>query len=119
MKVKDELKSEVNPISTILSEVGMNSEATKEFRNLFGSTLFNYSKPISLLKTLVQQVCLNNDIALDFFAGSGALAQAVMDLNKEDGGNRKPIKQGMPPSPTLPKNAFAGRGKRYRERLTN
>jgi adenine-specific DNA-methyltransferase len=90
-RFRNELKSEVNPISTLLTEVGMNSEATKEFRNLFGATLFNYSKPISLIKTLLNQTSRNNELVMDFFAGSGAFAQAVMDLNTADGGNRKYI----------------------------
>lgn len=81
-RFKNELKSEVNPISTLLSNVGMNSEATKEFRSLFGSTLFNYSKPISLLETLLKQGSNNNDIVLDFFAGSGSFAQAVQNVNR-------------------------------------
>jgi len=49
---------------------------------------FNYPKPVELIKIFVSQTG-NKDIILDFFAGSGTTAHAVLELNKEDGGNRK------------------------------
>lgn len=90
-RFKSELKSSVNPISTLLSNVGMNSEGTKDLRELLGNTVFTYSKPLSLIKELIKQACSDEDITLDFFSGSGTTAHAVMDLNKEDGGHRKYI----------------------------
>jgi len=95
-RFKSNLKSEVNPLSTWLDNVGMNSEATREIREIFNATLFNYSKPLSLIKTLVFQTTADNDIVLDFFAGSATTAQAVLELNKEDGGNRKFILVQLP-----------------------
>jgi adenine-specific DNA-methyltransferase len=95
-RFKNDLKSNVNPISTLLMEVGMNSEATKEFRELFNQTIFNYGKPLSLIKTIVKQLTNSNDLVLDFFAGSGTTAHAVMDLNAADGGNRKSISVQLP-----------------------
>jgi len=95
-RFKSNLKSEVNPLSSWLDEVGMNSEATREIREIFNATLFNYSKPLSLIKTLVFQTTINNDIVLDFFGGSGTTAQAVLELNNEDGGNRKYILVQLP-----------------------
>lgn len=95
-RFKSELKSDVNPISSWLNSVGMNSEATKEIREIFDATLFNYSKPLSLVKELISQVANGNDIILDFFAGSATTAQAILELNKEDGGNRKFILVQLP-----------------------
>lgn len=89
-RFKNDLKSSFNPFSSIMMDyVGLNTEATKLIQDIFGSSLFEYSKPISLIKTLLQQISLGNDIILDFFAGSGTTGHAVMQLNAEDGGNRK------------------------------
>ncbi|MBR3390693.1 MAG: site-specific DNA-methyltransferase [Prevotella sp.] len=65
---------------------------TEEIRNLFGALLFDYSKPVELVKFFlsleVNDQSSKDSIILDFFSGSGTTAQAVMQLNKEDGGNR-------------------------------
>ena len=50
---------------------------------------FDYPKPVSLIKELIQASTESEDIILDSFAGSGTTAHAVLELNKEDGGNRK------------------------------
>jgi adenine-specific DNA-methyltransferase len=68
---------------------GTNDEAAKVIRNVFGSKAFNYAKPVSLIRELVKQSTSNNDIVLDFFAGSATTAQAVMELNAEDGMDRR------------------------------
>ena len=67
-------------------------------KDLFGDTIFEYSKPTQLIKHFVQIATLpeENHIILDFFAGSGTTAQAVMELNEEDGGNRQFICVQMP-----------------------
>lgn len=67
----------------------LNSSATKDLRNIFNSQVFDYSKPVDLLEGLINQITKENDIILDSFAGSGTTAHAVLNLNKEDGGNRK------------------------------
>ena len=86
----NELKSNTNPFSTWMSEIGLNTEGTKAVYALFDDkSLFNYAKPISLIKSVVEQVTSDNDIILDFFSGSATTAHAVMQLNAEDGGNRK------------------------------
>ncbi|MHB8854937.1 MAG: site-specific DNA-methyltransferase, partial [Ignavibacteriaceae bacterium] len=95
-RFKDELKSTTNPFSTWLAEVGMNSEATREIREILEANIFSYSKPLSLVKKIIKQTLRTNEIVLDFFAGSGTTAQAVMELNKEDGGNRKFILVQLP-----------------------
>ena len=97
-RFKNELKSTHNPFSTLmLDKVGLNTEATRVIQDLFGRNLFEYSKPPTLLKTLIPQVCKNQgDIILDFFSGSSVSAHAVLDLNKKDGGNRKFIMVQLP-----------------------
>jgi adenine-specific DNA-methyltransferase len=56
---------------------------------IFKSKKFNFPKPIELLKRFIQVSTSKDSIILDSFAGSGTTAHAVLDLNKEDGGNRK------------------------------
>ncbi len=68
---------------------GYYTEATKEVIAIFGSKAFNYAKPVSLIRELVRQSTGPGDIVLDFFAGSATTAQAVMELNAEDGGDRR------------------------------
>lgn len=63
---------------------------TDELKQLFGTALFDYPKSTELiLKFLNMGGVQDNDIILDFFAGSGTTAHAVMQLNKKDGGSRK------------------------------
>ena len=95
-RFKSELKSKVNPVSTWLNEVGLNSEGTRELREYIGEAVTFYPKPSSLIRTLVKVMSENDDIILDFFAGSGTTAQAVLEVNEEDGGNRKFILVQLP-----------------------
>lgn len=71
--------------------VGMTQDGTKEITAIFGKKQFNFPKPSMLIKYLVHIATVKNTNAmiLDFFAGSGTTAQAVLELNKEDKGNRK------------------------------
>ena len=86
--VGDELRTK--KFTTWLDDVGTTAEGTKEVVNLFGRKMFNYPKPPSLIKRLLQIGNVQDkDLVLDFFSGSGTTAQAVLELNKEDGGNRK------------------------------
>ena len=65
------------------------TKGTYDIKALFdGKKYFNYPKPVELIKIFVSQTG-SKDIVLDFFAGSGTTAQAVLELNKEDGGNRQ------------------------------
>lgn len=90
-RFQNELKSELNPFSTLMMDkVGLNTEATRIMQGIMGGNYFDYSKPTSLLKAIIPQITKNDsDIILDFFGGSGTTAQAVMEMNKEDGVNRK------------------------------
>lgn len=68
-----------------------NVNATKRLENLIGKGMFDYSKPVNLIKKLVSLVPNKNATILDFFAGSGTTADATIQLNREDNGNRKYI----------------------------
>jgi adenine-specific DNA-methyltransferase len=57
--------------------------------NAIGITEFQFPKPMGLIKQCIQLCTNDDDIILDSFAGSGTTAHAVLELNKEDGGNRK------------------------------
>lgn len=71
--------------------VGMTQDGTKEITALFGSKKFSFPKPVGLIKYLTEIATVRNPAALilDFFAGSGTTAQAVLELNQADKGNRK------------------------------
>jgi adenine-specific DNA-methyltransferase len=84
-RFQKELKSTHNPFSTlIMDKVGLNTEATKTIQEVMGGNIFDYSKPLSLLTTLIPQICNRSDIVLDFFAGSSVTAHAIMALNAEN-----------------------------------
>ncbi|MBL0110620.1 MAG: site-specific DNA-methyltransferase [Saprospiraceae bacterium] len=70
----------------------VNTEAGgKLLKQIFPNSGFSYPKPIGLLNLLIRIAGIQNEIILDFFAGSATAAHAVMELNKEDNGNRKYI----------------------------
>ncbi|MBM5782171.1 MAG: site-specific DNA-methyltransferase, partial [Pelagibacterales bacterium] len=63
--------------------------ASKNLEKLMEGKVFDFPKDVSVIKKLLQISTSSEDVILDFFAGSGTTAQAVMELNKEDGGMRK------------------------------
>jgi adenine-specific DNA-methyltransferase len=65
------------------------STATTQLKKLMEKKLFKSPKPVPFLKDLIILGLNKNDLVLDFFAGSGTTAHAVMDLNSQDNGNRK------------------------------
>lgn len=72
------------------SEVSTNEAAKVELKQIFGGrAAFETPKPWQLIERVLQVASDKDSIILDSFAGSGATAQAVLNLNKEDGGNRK------------------------------
>lgn len=78
-------------------DVGHSQEATKNLRELFdGKMYFDYPKSIELIKRCIELYSEEDSIILDFFSGSATTAHAVMDLNAEDGGNRKYIMVQLP-----------------------
>ncbi|MCG7850470.1 MAG: site-specific DNA-methyltransferase, partial [ANME-2 cluster archaeon] len=75
-----------------MSDVGSNDEAKKSVNDILANPdLFDTPKPTRLIKRMLEISTSeqNSDIILDFFAGSGTTAHAVLDINKEHGGNRK------------------------------
>lgn len=70
-------------------DCGHNDEARKEIKDLFEKPPFDSPKPTRLIKQALRIGSDKDSIILDFFAGSGTTAHAVMQLNKEDGGHRK------------------------------
>ena len=68
---------------------GTTRSAMNEVKNIFKTNAFGTPKPTTIVKKALKLHKRSNIIVLDFFAGSGTTAQAVMELNKEDGGNRR------------------------------
>jgi adenine-specific DNA-methyltransferase len=62
---------------------------TKQIKEFFGEKIFNNPKPVELIKDFVLLSTKEDDIILDFFAGSGTTAHAALSLNEDDGGNRQ------------------------------
>lgn len=87
------LGSYTNDKKAFVTNLGWHSteNSTKYLMNIFDQRkLFDFPKPVGLLKFLIAQQAINQtDIILDFFAGSGTTAHAVMELNAEDNGNRQ------------------------------
>lgn len=80
---------EVRPgFSSIIGANIYTRNGTADVVSVFGKRVFDFPKPVELIKQLLNQTTTTESIVLDFFAGSGTTAQAVMELNAEDGGNR-------------------------------
>lgn len=77
-------------------DVGFTTEGTRILQELFDGKVFSYPKPVSLIQTLIEQGSSDDDIVLDFFAGSSTTAQAVMQQNIKDGKSRKYILVQLP-----------------------
>ncbi len=79
-------------------DTGTTDQGSKELESLMGGKFFDFPKPVSLIKRALSIITDNNNngIYLDFFAGTSPTAEAIMQLNKEDGGNRKYILVQMP-----------------------
>lgn len=102
-KVYQKVDNEGNPRKEIgraysnLITMPINQQGSADFSNLFdGKVYFSNPKPIGLIKYLLNTNKNKSSIILDFFAGSATTAHAVMQLNKEDDGNRKYILVQMP-----------------------
>ncbi|MBI4741202.1 MAG: site-specific DNA-methyltransferase [Betaproteobacteria bacterium] len=80
----------VRPYPTIWADLPTMRQAKAMLRDIFDtSDLFSTPKPVELIERMLRMIDDPNAITLDFFAGSGTTAQAVLNLNKEDGGNRR------------------------------
>jgi len=77
------------PYKNVIDDIKTGEGATV-IKDIFGHQIFKYSKPPVIIQRLLMMIDLpKNAIILDFFAGSGTTGHAVLELNKEDGGNRK------------------------------
>lgn len=94
------------PLSTLEFTENMfsNDIATTQVSSLIGKGIFEYTKPTSLIKRLMELKQEKDLIVFDFFAGSSTTADAVMQLNAEDGGNRQFIMCTLP-EPTFTVNS--------------
>jgi adenine-specific DNA-methyltransferase len=91
------LEGRLKQPGNLWTKIEGNKKATRDVRDLFdGKKVFDFPKPEGLISKILQISTDTEDIILDFFAGSGTTAHAVMQLNKEDGGSRKYILVQMP-----------------------
>ena len=89
------------------SEVDHSQGATQKLSKLFdGKKFFDYPKPVELLKRCLLLYTDSNSVILDFFSGSATTAHACMQLNAEDGGNRKFIMVQLPEKTDEKSEAF-------------
>lgn len=90
LKVDNENKpiSKSAPYKNLITSV-LNANATTDIKNMFdGITVFQYSKPIGLIKAFLSFLKNKEACVLDFFAGSGTTGQAIIEKNREDNGKR-------------------------------
>ncbi len=85
---KENPRERTNPYTSFITEA-YNEKGNKELSSIFEKRVFDYPKPINLIYHLLQIATNKDSIIIDFFAGSGTTGQAVWELNKKDGGNRK------------------------------
>lgn len=85
---KDE-RDDIDTDGLEVAIVGGTSEGTSLVQEILGNKDFDYPKPLSLMQTFIRQTTAENDIVLDFFAGSGTTGQAVLAQNEEDGEGRR------------------------------
>ncbi|MGO5316918.1 site-specific DNA-methyltransferase [Paraeggerthella sp. LCP19S3_G8] len=90
-KFLSDLNSTFTGFSTWLDSdvVGFTTHGTRDFSDMFGGKLFDFPKPVNLVKLLIAQCVDSDGLVLDFFSGSATTAQAVMELNAEDLKKRK------------------------------
>lgn len=88
----------IKQFTTWFANEYINAKGTEELKKLFNKerTIFDFSKPTQLIKDILLLNNEENCIVLDFFSGSSTTAHAVMQLNAEDGGNRKFIMVQLP-----------------------
>ena len=103
-----EVKSSITPMTIWkYNDVGHSQEAKQNLKELFGGiSVFDYPKSVELIKRLFELYSNENSLILDFFSGSATTAHAVMQLNAEDGGNRKYIMVQLPEPTSEDSEAF-------------
>lgn len=102
---KSDIKNQTQPLSSWVASTvdktnsdnesaveltsSLTGESDSHLKSIFGKKVFNYAKPPSLMRELLRQSTRVDSLVLDFFAGSGTTAEAVLKLNEEDGGSRR------------------------------
>jgi adenine-specific DNA-methyltransferase len=81
-------RSVINP-PTVLKEIASTKNGSNTLQEIFGEKPFDFPKPFEIIKFLVELAADKSSIILDSFAGSGTTGHAVLNLNKQDGGDRK------------------------------
>ncbi len=95
--VKYYLEGRTKRPSNLWTDIDGNKKGTIELRELFdGKKIFDNPKPTEFIRRLVEISCGESDSVLDFFAGSATTAHALLEINKDDGGNRKFIMVQVP-----------------------
>ena len=89
VQFKQYLNMEGKTPRSMTMDFGGTTDGDKEIKQIFGKKVFNYPKSVRYLSTLLSTITNKDITVLDFFAGSGTTGQAVMELNKKDGGSRK------------------------------
>lgn len=88
--VSEKSRKSTTKVKSIWNETEMRTEeGTRLIRHFFGSSIFDHPKPCELLKKVIEIGATEEGCILDFFAGSGTTGHAVINLNREDGGQRK------------------------------
>lgn len=102
----DNENAKYSKFKNVISSISGGS-GTTELINLLNDKIFDHPKPSKLIKLLIEMGTTDSDLILDFFAGSGTTGDAVMQLNAEDGGNRKFILVQIPEPIDPKKNKVA------------
>ena len=92
--------------SNLWDDTATNKEGKKEVVSLFGFEVFDTIKPTRLIREVLSTITEKDGLILDFFSGSATTAHAVMQLNAEDGGNRKWIMVQLPEETDEKSEAF-------------
>ncbi|MDD3012294.1 MAG: site-specific DNA-methyltransferase [Candidatus Gastranaerophilales bacterium] len=103
-----EVKNTITPMTIWkYSEVGHTQDAKQKLKDIFdGASYFDYPKSVDLIKRMLELYVDNNSLILDYFSGSSTTAHACMQLNSEDGGNRKFIMIQLPEATDETSEAF-------------
>lgn len=101
-KFRKEMKSDFIAFRSIIEDVHT-ADGTQEIRTLFGADVFAFPKPTALIANLVEQVADEDDVILDFFAGSGTTGHAIMEKCAQDSSGQKFILVQLP-EPLSPDN---------------
>ncbi|USN97316.1 MAG: site-specific DNA-methyltransferase [Candidatus Nomurabacteria bacterium] len=104
--VKYYLEGRTKQVSNLWDDVEGNKKASITVKELVGKNVFTNPKPVGLIKKCLIITTGEDDLILDFFSGSGSTAHAVMQLNAEDGGNRKWIMVQLPEETDEKSEAF-------------